>query len=131
MKKAITLLMLTGFFLATIYNTDLNAQSTKQTAKTPVNAGKELKEGLVKLTADKNLKSGLHTIFKSTNGTMYCVKLKNGEVDKLIVTSSEGIQIKPKFYNSPGKDKPCTVCVTLSKKPLLEECWEWLCPKAK
>jgi len=130
MKKAITLLMLTGFFLATIHNTDLNAQSTKQTAKIPVNAGKELKEGLAKLTADKNLKSGLHTIFKSTNGTMYCVKLKNGEVDKLIITSSEGIQIKPKFI-SQGKDKPCTICVTLSKKPLLEECWEWLCPKAK
>jgi hypothetical protein len=127
MKKAITLLMLTGFFLAAIHNTNLNAQSTKIKAS----AGKELKEGLAKLTADKNLKSGLHTIFKSTNGTMYCVKLKNGEVDKLIVTSSEGNQIKPKFYNSPGKDKPCTVCITLSKKPLLEECWEWLCPKAK
>lgn len=126
MKKAITLLILTGFFLTTTQNTSLNAQSTK----TPVTAGKELKEGLAKLTADKNLKSGLHTIFKSTNGTMYCVKLKNGEVDKLIITSSEGVQVKPKF-TSQGKDKPCIVCVTLSKKPLLEECWEWICPKTK
>jgi hypothetical protein len=126
MKKAITLLILTGFFLATIHITDLYSQS----AKIPANAGKELKAGLTKLTADKNLKSGLHTIFKSTNGTMYCVKLKNGEVDKLIVTSSEGIQVKPKFI-SQGKDKPCIVCATLSKKPLLEECWEWICPKVK
>ena len=126
MKKAITLLILAGFFLATIQNNSLNAQS----AKSPVNAGKELMEGLLKLTADKNLKSGLHTIFKSGSGTMYCVKLKNGEVDKLIITSSEGVQVKPKFI-SQGKDKPCLVCATLSKKPLVEECWEWICPKAK
>ncbi|MBA4406397.1 hypothetical protein C0389_03895 [bacterium] len=126
MKKAVTLLILAGFFLVIIQNTSLNAQS----AKSPINAGKELKEGLIKLTADKNLKSGLHTIFKSTNGTMYCVKLKNGEVNKLIVTSSEGVQVKPKFI-SQGKNKPCIVCATLSKKPLVEECWEWICPKAK
>lgn len=126
MKKAVTLLILAGFFIATIQNNSLNAQS----AKSPVNTGKELMEGLIKLTADKNLKSGLHTIFKSTNGTLYCVKLKNGEVNKLIVTSSEGVQVKPKFI-SQGKDKPCIVCATLSKKPLVEECWEWVCPKAK
>lgn len=126
MKKAFTLLMLTGFFLATIHNTEINAQSTM----TQANAGKELKEGLAKLTADKNLKSGLHVIFKSANGTMYCVRLKNGEVDKLIITSSEGVQIKPKFINQ-GKDKPCIISITLSKKPLLEEWWEWICPKGK
>lgn len=127
MKKAVTLLMLTGFFLIILQNTSLYAQSTK----IPANAGKELKEGLTKLLSDKNLKSGLHTIFKSDNGTMYCVKLKNGEVDKLIITSSEGNQIKPKIIKSTGKNNQCLVCATITKKPLVEECWEWICPKAK
>lgn len=127
MKKAITLLILMGFFLAIINNSYLNAQSAKN-ATIP---GKDLIEGLNKLTADKNLKSGLHTIFKSNNGTMYCVKLKNGEVDKLIITSSEGDQIKPKITKVAGKSNQCIVCATISKKPLVEECWEWICPKAK
>lgn len=134
MKKAITLLLM-GFFLFT-FNNYLHCalsttQSSKQTEKTPANPGKELMEGLTKLTSDKNLKSGLHTIFKSSKGTLYCVKLKNGEVDKLIVTSSEGNQIKPKFFKSQGSGKPCIIGVTLSKKPLIEEYWEWLCAKAK
>lgn len=125
MKKGFTFFMITCFFLATGYIANLNAQSSMN----QTNAGKELKEGLAKLTADKNLKSGLHTIFKSDNGIMYCVKLKDGKVDKLIVTSSEGSQIKPKIIKSPGKKDECVVCVTISKKPLVEECWEWFCAK--
>ena len=132
MKKAIALLMLTIFLFG--FNNSSKSISIEsssdlkiQTAKTQNSAGRDLIEGFHKLTSDKNLKSGLHTIFKSANGTMYCVKLKNGKVDKLIVTSSEGNQIKPKIIKSSGKNNQCTVCVTISKKPLVEECWEWFC----
>lgn len=132
MKKAIALLTFTIFlFVATNSSKSISIESSSdliiQTAKTQINAGHDLIEGYNKLISDKNLKSGLHTIFKSANGTMYCVKLKNGKVDKLIVTSSEGNQIKPKIIKSSGKNNQCTVCVTISKKPLVEECWEWFC----
>ncbi len=133
MKKAIALLTLT-MFLFVSYNIisktssiDSSSDLRIQTAKTQVNPCRDLIEGFHKLISDKNLKSGLHTIFKSANGTIYCVKLKNGKVDKLIVTSSEGNQIKPKIIKSSGKNNMCTVCVTVSKKPLIEECWEWFC----
>ena len=132
MKKAITLLTLTIFLL--VINNSSKSISIEpssdlkiQTVKTQVKAGHDLIDGYNKLTSDKNLKSGLHTIFKSASGTMYCVKLKNGKVDKLIVTSSEGNQIKPKIIKGSGKNNQCTVCATLSKKPLIEECWEWFC----
>lgn len=132
MKKAIALLTFTIFlFVATNSSKSISIESSSdlliQTAKTQINAGHDLIVGYNKLISDKNLKSGLHTIFKSANGTMYCVKLKNGKVDKLIVTSSEGNQIKPKIIKSSGKNNQCTVCVTISKKPLVEECWEWFC----
>ena len=132
MKKAITLLTLTIFLFVSINNSkSISIESSSdlriQTAKTQNSAGRNLIEGFHKLTSDKNLKSGLHTIFKSANGTMYCVKLKNGKVDKLIVISSEGNQIKPKIIKSSGKNNQCTVYVTISKKPLVEECWEWFC----
>ena len=127
MKKVFTILLLICFFSSATSYTNLYAQSTMK----PANAGKELKEGLAKLTADKNLKSGLHTIFKSPNGTMYCVKLKNGEVDKLIVTSGEGDQVKPKIIKSPVNKDECIVQVVLSKKPLIEEYWQWFCAKKK
>ena len=132
MKKAITLLTLTIFLL--VINNSSKSISIEpssdlkiQTVKTQVKAGHDLIDGYNKLTSDKNLKSGLHTIFKSASGTMYCVKLKNGKVDKLIVTSSEGNQIKPKIIKGSGKNNQCTVCATISKKPLIEECWEWFC----
>lgn len=132
MKKAITLLTLTIFLFVSVINSksiliEPSLYLTIQTAKTQTNARHDLIDGLNKLMSDKNLKSGLHTILKSTSGTMYCVKLKNGKVDKLIVTSSEGNQIKPKIIKSAGKNNQCTVCVTISKKPLIEECWEWFC----
>ncbi|MFA5805806.1 MAG: hypothetical protein WC879_14300 [Melioribacteraceae bacterium] len=132
MKKAIALLTFTIFLFVSINSSksisiDSSSDLIIQTAKTQNSAGRNLIEGFHKLTSDKNLKSGLHTIFKSANGTMYCVKLKNGKVDKLIVTSSEGNQIKPKIIKSSGKNNQCTVCVTISKKPLVEECWEWFC----
>ncbi len=133
MKKAIALLMLTIFLFAS-YNIISKTSSIEsssdliiQTAKTQNSAGRDLIDGFNKLTSDKNLKSGLHTIFKSANGTMYCVKLKNGKIDKLIVTSSEGNQIKPKIIKNAGKNNQCIICVTISKKPLVEECWEWFC----
>ncbi len=132
MKKAITLLTLT-IFLLVINNSsksisiEPSSDLTIQTVKTQVKAGHDLIDGYNKLTSDKNLKSGLHTIFKSASGTMYCVKLKNGKVDKLIVTSSEGNQIKPKVIKGSSKNNQCTVCATISKKPLIEECWEWFC----
>ncbi len=132
MKKAIALLTLTIFLsISNNSSKSISIESSSdliiQTAKTQINAGNDLIEGFNKLISDKNLKSGLHTIFKSANGTIYCVKLKNGKVDKLIVTSSEGNQIKPKIIKSSGKNNQCTVCVTISKKPLIEECWEWFC----
>lgn len=132
MKNAITLLTLTIFLFVSINSSESisiksSSDLTIQTSKTQTNAGHNLIDGYNKLTSDKNLKSGLHTIFKSSNGTMYCVKLKNGKVDKLIVTSSEGNQIKPKIIKSSGKNNPCTICITISKKPLVEECWEWFC----
>lgn len=109
MKKAIALLTLTIFLFVSINSSkSISIESSSdlliQTAKTQINAGHDLIEGYNKLISDKNLKSGLHTIFKSANGTMYCVKLKNGKVDKLIVTSSEGNQIKPKIIKSSGKN---------------------------
>jgi hypothetical protein len=132
MKKAIALLTLTIFLFVFINSSkSISIESSSdliiQTAKPQNSAGRDLIDGYNKLTSDKNLKSGLHTIFKSTNGTMYCVKLKNGKVDKLIVTSSEGNQIKPKIVKSSSKNNQCTVCVTISKKPFVEECWEWFC----
>ncbi|NJD23469.1 MAG: hypothetical protein FIA82_12515 [Melioribacter sp.] len=132
MKKAITLLTLTIFLFVFANNSQLNSfepssDLTIQTVKTQTKPGHDLIDGYNKLTSDKNLKSGLHTIFKSASGTMYCVKLKNGKVDKLIVTSSEGNQIKPKIIKGSGKNNQCTVCATISKKPLIEECWEWFC----
>jgi hypothetical protein len=137
MKKAITLLMVMVFSLAT-FNTDSNNTSFNQSSdikaqsvKAPAAAGKELIEGLAKLTSDTNLKRGLHTIFTSKSGAKYCVVLKDGKVDKLIVTSSDGVQVKPKFINAKEKGKPCIVCATLSKKPLIEECWEWQCDQKK
>ncbi|MBI5731261.1 MAG: hypothetical protein HY963_09000 [Ignavibacteriales bacterium] len=133
MKKAIALLMLTIFLFAS-YNIISKTSSIEsssdlviQTAKTQNSASRDLIEGFHKLTSDKNLKSGLHTIFKSSNGTMYCVKLKDGKVDKLIVTSSEGNPVKPRIIKAKGKNAQCTVCVTISQKPLVEECWEWIC----
>ncbi|MFA7227861.1 MAG: hypothetical protein WC061_02410 [Melioribacteraceae bacterium] len=135
MKKAITLLMVMVLSLA-IFNTDSKNISFNQSSdiiaqsvKAPVDAGKELLEGLAKLTSNKNLKRGLHTIYTSKSGAKYCVVLKDGKVDKLIVTSADGVQIKPKYIGGTGKDKPCIVCATLSKKPLVEECWEWQCDK--
>lgn len=136
MRKAIALLTLTGFFVCAFY-LNSNAVSTNlsnskiQTANPQTNKAHDLMDGLNKLTSDKNLKSGLHTILKSSSGTMYCVKLKNGKVDKLIVTSNEGNQIKPKIIKKPGKSNQCTVCVTISKKPLVEECWDWFCDQSK
>jgi len=132
MKKAIALLTLTIFLFVSINSSEsISIKSSSdliiQTAKTQINAGHDLIDGYNKLTSDKNLKSGLHTILKSANGTMYCVKLKNGKVDKLIVTSSEGKQIKPKIIKSSDKNNPCIICATVSKKPLVEECWEWFC----
>ena len=133
MKKAIALLTLTIFLFVShnIISKSIPIESSSdliiQPAKMQVKAGHDLIDGYNKLTSNKNLKSGLHTIFKSASGTMYCVKLKNGKVDKLIVTSGEGNQIKPKIIKSPGKNNQCTVCVTISKKPLVEECWEWFC----
>jgi len=132
MKKAIALLTLTIFLFISTNSSqqisiDPSSDLTIQTTKTQVKAGHDLIDGYNKLTSDKNLKSGLHTILKSASGTMYCVKLKNGKVDKLIVTSSEGNQIKPKIIKSSGKNNFCTVCATISKKPLIEECWEWFC----
>jgi len=132
MKKAIALLTLTIFLFVSINSSEsISIKSSSdliiQTVKTQTSAGHDLIDGYNKLTSDKNLKSGLHTIFKSSNGTMYCVKLKNGKVDKLIVTSSEGNQIKPKIIKRSGKNNLCTVCATISKKPLVEECWEWFC----
>jgi hypothetical protein len=132
MKKAIALLTVTIFLF--VSNNSLKSISIIpssnleiQTAKTQANASRDLIDGYNRLISDKNLKSGLHTIFKSASGTMYCVKLKDGKVDKLIVTSSEGNQIKPKIIKSAGKNNQCIVCVTVSKKPLAEECWEWFC----
>ena len=132
MKKAIALLTFTIFlFFLSNSSKSISIESPSdliiQTAKPQNSAGRDLIEGFNKLTSDKNLRSGLHTIFKSANGTMYCVKLKNGKVDKLIVISSEGNQIKPKIIKSSGKNKQCIVCVTISQKPLVEECWEWIC----
>ena len=132
MKKAIALLTLTIFLFISTNSSqqisiDPSSDLTIQTTKTQVKAGHDLIDGYNKLTSDKNLKSGLHTILKSASGTMYCVKLKNGKVDKLIVTSSEGNQIKPKIIKGLGKNNQCTVCATISKKPLIEECWEWFC----
>ena len=132
MKKAIALLTFTIFlFVLSNSSKSISIESPSdliiQTAKPQNSAGRDLIEGFNKLTSDKNLRSGLHTIFKSANGTMYCVKLKNGKVDKLIVISSEGNQIKPKIIKSSGKNKQCIVCVTISQKPLVEECWEWIC----
>ena len=132
MKKAIALLMLTIFLFVSINSSEsISIKSSSdliiQTVKTQISAGHDLIEGYNKLISDKNLKSGLHTILKSASGTMYCVKLKNGKVDKLIVTSSEGNQIKPKIIKGSGKNNQCTVCVTISKKPLNEVCWEWFC----
>lgn len=134
MKKAITLLMMiiiplvfieTGSQNTSFYQiSEINAQSVKA----PENAGKELLEGLAKLTSNKNLKSGLHIIFTSESGAKYCVVLKKGKVSKLIITSAEGDQLKPK-YSKTEKGKPCVICVTVSKNPLVEECWEWQCGK--
>ena len=132
MKKAIALLTLTIFLFIPNYSSKSISivQSSDfeiQTAKIQINTSRDLIDGYNKLISDKNLKSGLHTIFKSASGTMYCVKLKNGKVDKLIVTSSEGNQIKPKIIKSSGKNSQCIACVTISKKPPVEECWEWFC----
>jgi len=132
MKKAIALLTLTIFLFGFINSSKSTSIATSsdleiQTAKTQTNASHDLIDGYNRLISDKNLKSGLHTIFKSASGTMYCVKLKDGKVDKLIVTSSEGNQIKPKIIKRTGKNNQCIVCVTVSKKPLVEECWEWFC----
>ncbi len=132
MKKAIALLTLPIFLFISTNSSqqisiDPSSDLTIQTTKTQVKAGHDLIDGYNKLTSDKNLKSGLHTILKSASGTMYCVKLKNGKVDKLIVTSSEGNQIKPKIIKGSGKNNQCIVCATISKKPLIEECWEWFC----
>jgi len=132
MKKAITLLTL-AVFLSCIVYVNLKASvvnsSKEKTRSTNPQSNKphDLMDGLNKLTSDKNLKSGLHTILKSASGTMYCVKLKNGKVDKLIITSSEGTQIKPKYIKKTGKNNQCSVCVVVSKKPLIEECWNWIC----
>jgi len=132
MKKAITLLALTIFLFASINSSESisikpSSDLAIQTTNVQKSAGHELIDGFNKLTSDKNLKSGLHTIFKSANGTMYCVKLKNGKVDKLIITSSEGNQVRPKITKSPGKTNQCIVCAIVSKKPLVQECWEWFC----
>ncbi len=134
MKKAITLLMVI-LFSVTVISTDsscpfLNSSSDlkAQTVNNAAPAGKELLDGLAKLTSNKDLKRGLHTIYTSKSGHKYCVVLKEGKVDKLIVTSSEGIQVKPKITGG-SKGKPCIVCATFSKKPLMEECYEWRCDK--
>ncbi|MCL4551396.1 MAG: hypothetical protein M1495_22845 [Bacteroidetes bacterium] len=133
MKRAISLLTLSVFFFVSFNNyskTNFTYPSSGldiQTAQKEIKAGNELMDGFYKLTSDKSLKSGLHTIFKSANGAIYCVKLKDGKADKLIVTSSEGNQIKPRIINGTGKNNQCTVCVTISKKPLVQECWKWFC----
>ena len=132
MKKAIALLTVTIFLFVPINSSkSISIVSSSdleiQTSKAQINAGHDLIDGFNKLISDKNLKSGLHTIFKSASGTMYCVKLKDGKADKLIVTSSEGNQIKPKIIKVTGRNNRCTVCVTISKKPPVEECWEWFC----
>ncbi|PKL84248.1 MAG: hypothetical protein CVV24_00795 [Ignavibacteriae bacterium HGW-Ignavibacteriae-3] len=134
MKKAITLLMMIVIPLVFIESGSQNtslvqiSEINAQSVKAPADAGKDLMEGLAKLTSNKKLKSGLHTIFTSESGAKYCVVLKNGKVSKLIITSSEGAQLKPK-YSKTEKGKPCVICVTVSKNPPVEECWEWQCGK--
>jgi len=89
---------------------------------------RELKDGLLKLTNEEGIKSGLHLIFTSSNGVKYCVKLKNGKVLKLFVTATDGVQLKPVFNKSKtGSSESCSVCVVVTKKPKVEECWEWIC----
>ena len=134
MKKAIALLIMIIIPLVLINtgsrNTSLfqTSEIKAQSVKTSADAGKELLEGLANLTSNKKLKSGLHTIFTSDSGAKYCVVLKDGKVSKLIITSSEGDQLKPK-YSKTEKGKPCVICVTISKNPPVEECWEWQCGK--